>query len=134
VAGQASACYSIPGGLHILNAYWLYSTLLPKPWATTGTAAGAASQAFHLPEDLSGLPSLRDPHNGGWDGTGVPLLTDKVIAKQLATAVFRSDGYRSHLLGRLFQRAIPAVGGLGASSAVAFPFRACQLMYSGRRI
>ena len=68
----------------------------------------------------------------GW--TGVPLLTDKIIAKQLAIAAVRTDGYRSHLFGRLFRRVTPAVGGLGASSVVAYPSRACQLMYSGRRI
>ena len=49
----------ILSGLHIHNDYWLNLTLLPEPWATTRTAAGAASQESNLPEDLSGLPPLR---------------------------------------------------------------------------
>ena len=42
------------------NIIELCSTLLPEPGQRTGTAAGAASQAFHLPEDLSGPPPLRE--------------------------------------------------------------------------
>ena len=42
------------------NIIELCSTLLPEPGQRTRTAAGAASQAFHLPEDLSGLHPLRE--------------------------------------------------------------------------
>ena len=110
------------------NIIELCSTLLPEPGQRTGTAAGAASQAFHLPEDLSGPPPLRDSVAGreyhcrltrSLQGSVPPLFPDGRVP--LATT------------GRLLWQ-LPAAVGRRASSGVACPYRARQLTYSCRWI
>lgn len=74
----------------------LYSTLLPQAWAAYKTGLGCPLRESHSPEDLSGLPPLRDPGlAGAVAGQGYHCGSDEVVAGIPATVSLGPDGDRS---------------------------------------
>ena len=102
---------------------WLYSTLLPEPWAAADGPRWCASRESHPSEDLSELP----PQSGFNMGRSiitrllmrVGLGKPRHNAKQPTTGCFGTDGNRSAPYLAVFDAGLFCTGGLGASSRVA---------------
>ena len=68
----------------------------PRLGRSCKTGLGCPLRESHSPEDLSGLPPLRDPGlTGAVAGQGYHCGSDEVMAGMPATAPLGPDGYRS---------------------------------------
>ena len=106
-----------------------YSTLLPGPWAATRTAVGTASWESHPRQDLCRPPSLRDPIKGlGLGGSIIIGLTGSWHSS--FPKLPAGDGCAlAAFIGRHLME-LCSTGGSWRIPGTAFPFGACQLMYS----
>ena len=89
-------------------AGWPYSTLLPGPWAAADGLCWHTSRESHPSEDLSELPPLLDPgftRGCGW--TGVSLLPDGIIERQLVQLFCERMGTARHLTLAVFYAGNP---------------------------